>query len=130
MNLKIKKMQNEYSIVEIREFIKANSKNLTDENLTDLYKIICTQKKSNEKFLFDLLNSNIFQLAYKALRTENRCIQDMSLEDFLSDGKLVKRFATKILNNMIVIKEFIGRRENSSKIAKIKYRNKNLTQQK
>ena len=135
MKLNLKKIKEQWSITKIREFIHTSYEKLSQENLESLYKIISKQKESNEKFLVALVNSDIFRLAYKEICREERTIQDLPLGEFINDDSLIVKYGMRMIDNMVTIRDFLGRRDNSSKIAKIKWEKfresqKNLTQQK
>ena len=121
MEIDYRDVSETWSIVEIRDFISANSEKLSSTELSRLYDIICNQKLANAKLLDKFITSKNFDLAYKALAMQNVQIQDLSIAEFINEGSLVRKYAGKILDNMIVIRQYLGRQANSRKIAKIRW---------
>lgn len=123
MKPNMKTVKETWSIVQIRKYIEKNYKKLSQDTLSKLYDIIAEQKVANEKFLTNFLNSEIFNLAYKAECRKSRRLQDVPLGEFINDSELIAEYGNNILDNMITIRDYFCRQDNSSKIAKIRWDN-------
>lgn len=124
MKINLKTFKEQKSIVEIREFIQTNAKKLTNTDLKNLYEIISYLKDKNDKFLKNFLNSELFRLAYKAETKKSREIQDLPLGEFINKPDLTDKYFSNIVDNMVKIREYLGRQQNSSKIAKKRWAKK------
>lgn len=118
MKLNLDSIKQNKSIAEIRELIHNKYEELTDKDMDNLYDIISYLNERNEKFTKNFINSELFRLAYKAETKKSREIQDLPLGEFLNDVELTDKYFSNVIDNMVKIRDYLGRQENSSKIAK------------